>query len=164
MEDFWNHPPRYANDSIDHSWVIEVLGSGDASGVTCTPLTDVGGMMSTMFKIIVVSNGVSKTYILKQITSESQRATSRSLGLAREAYFYKHELRDQIGHQLLATCVYSYANEETGHKFVMLEDVGKGITTYLVYKIINIFSYFQLFPLDFFMVLVTLTIGRKQVN
>jgi hypothetical protein len=127
-EDFWNHPPKYLNDSLDPSWILEVVKGDSSCEVQCRPLTDVGGLMSTMFKITVTyPTGEPKSFVLKQIVTEQQRQTSRNLKLSREAYFYQSEISKEIGGSgLIAACVYSHANEETGEKYVMLEDVGKG--------------------------------------
>lgn len=158
-EEFWNHPPKYLENSLDSTWVRDVVKADSSYEVVCRPLTDVGGMMSTMLKVTVAFLTGPKSYVLKQIVTEKQRQTSRNLKLSREAYFYKSEISKQIGTGLIATCVYSYANEETGEKYVMLEDVGKGASWIERISLTN-----EVSKQDSSMGLGTQTTGRRRIN
>jgi len=125
--DVHERPPVYDGDSFSTSWLSSVLGE-NVQHVKHLDLTDVGGMMCALQRIVVTCDSGSKTFVFKQIhvSSVQKTETSRSLGLIRESLFYKSELSKKFG-SLIAKCYYAYGSEVTGEKYMLLEDLSPAI-------------------------------------
>jgi hypothetical protein len=122
-----NSPPRFIGNSVDPSWVIEVIGGDSSYSATCEIFTEKGGLVSTLYKISVTDTKGTKTlYILKRIKTEMY-ASSKALFLGREVEFYKSGFSHEIGDDIVPHFVYGYYNIDTGEKYVMLEDLGQAI-------------------------------------
>jgi len=72
------------------------------------------------------------TLVLKQTLQTQQGLTmSKSLGLAREALFYKHLVPKLASEVSIPTIYYAHGNMETGEKVVLMEDLSLSSPTYV---------------------------------
>eukprot|EP01065_Artemidia_motanka_P048210 TRINITY_DN7727_c0_g1_i1.p1 TRINITY_DN7727_c0_g1~~TRINITY_DN7727_c0_g1_i1.p1 ORF type:complete len:354 (+),score=117.11 TRINITY_DN7727_c0_g1_i1:243-1304(+) len=76
-------------------------------------------------RLEVSSGGDKKILVMKTVSGQEKEAQSKSLGLPREAIFYR-ELASALGN-VVPTVAYSCADEETGEKCVIMEDLSRGV-------------------------------------
>jgi len=118
--------PQYDGDAFSTAWLGSVLGS-PVKAAHHQLLTADGGMMCSLQRITAeMEDGTTKTFIFKQLVGEGKLATSRSLGLVREASFYNSQLSKEFG-SLIAKSYYAFKVDETGEKYILLEDLQPAI-------------------------------------
>ena len=111
------------------NWISDVLGITAVSGVL-SPLLDAGGMIGEMRRLQVNCIDSCTNYVLKFVAAKSI-GRSKSLGLAREAFFYL-QFAKRVA-EIVPQVKLGYGNMDTGEKVILMADLSAYIQSGLYF-------------------------------